>query len=267
MTISSRIHRKRAGIRGFSLLELTLVLLIFSMLIGMLLGVRIATMAEEKTEITNKRLDEIQKQLQWFRQVNHRLPCPSVPTVTIASASYGRESRTGTCDSSLSGYPGTMRYAAGTIPTKTIGLSDDYMYDGFGRRIRYVVMQEFTRDCAFVTYPISASGRAGMVINDEAGTASNSEALYVLVSHGMNGHGGYMQSGSRYDASSTNTAEQQNCDCSSAAVDTGVNGTFVDMLYKETTTASNRYDDILRYASREQIIASQDIDGTTETCP
>lgn len=262
MTMYSRTAK-----RGFSLLELTLVLLILGMVAGLYASARVATMMDEKRDITKKRLEAVQKQISGFRLLHHRLPCPSDPTVTIASAAYGNEQRSGDCDASLSGYPGALNLASGAVPTKSIGLSDDYMYDGWGRRFRFVVAQEFTRDCAFTTYPIDGTLYSGMTIKDAGGATKTSQAIYVIVSHGINGHGAYLQSGARYNADSSNAAEQDNCDCNAGAADTGLNASFVEQLYKETTTATDRFDDMLRYAHREQVLSLNDTEGVPESCP
>jgi len=258
----------RAKGSGFTLLEMMLVLLILSMLAGLFVTARIASMMDERKDLTLTRMQTIQKQVIWFRQINHRLPCPANPALTIASTSYGKENQAGACDPSLGGYPGTINVAAGSVPSKTLRLGDEFMYDGYGRRFTYEVAQEFTKPKAFCTWPISGSGVLGLTIKDESANVLSNQMLYALISFGLNGHGAYLQSGQLFSNGNTNANVAQNCACTSTGGTSSPNGTLIDAPFTQTNTgANNGYDDILSYASREQIASQDDINGTTEVCP
>lgn len=256
--------RARRG--GFTLLELTLVLLALAMVAGLFLNASLSTRTEEKRDITLKRMQGIEAALLRYRRLNHRIPCPADITLTTASASYGHEDRTGNCDPGVAG--GANYTVIGGVPSKTIGLQDEYMYDGWGRKFSFAVFHEFTKDCAFATSTIVPAGYAGIVVNDINGDARILDGVYLILSHGSNGHGGYLRSGTRYNAYSTNVSEHENCDCNSSAADTGADHIFIEADYTETSGApTNRFDDLLQFATREQVRSVQDENGTTETCP
>ncbi len=248
---------------------MTLVLFILSMILGAFVSAAMNSMMAAKRELTNKRMEEIDQQILWYRQVNHRLPCPAPDGLTTADPGYGVADRTGDCANAASGYPGAVEVAEGNVPTKQLGLDDEYMYDGWGRRFRYMVLQEFTRDCAFTLHPVVGGGYPGIIIRyRDNSTVTTDRVLYTLLSHGLNGHGGTLQSGAVYSASSTNTNEHENCDCDGNAAATTMDREFVEEYYEEDNTSlANRFDDILRYARRENLLSQNEVEGVTEVCP
>ena len=268
------LRTKAAG--GYTLLELTIVLTVL-MLVGIsYLSAEQARSSQEKYQITAERLDAIQTALVRYRRVNAALPCPARGAYTIASDHYGKAAaNAGSC---TGGTPAadynTTNLAAGTVPTKALGLDDEYMYDGWNRRFTYAVDTRATATCtapcitcAFVNYNI-ADATVGFTVNDSAGTARTSNAWYVLVSHGPNGHGAFLRSGTRYNSSSSNASEQLNCHCNSSAASTGLTAVFVDKALTESSADNfDRYDDIVRYALRSQLRSDYDESGTTESCP
>src|SRR5690242_8346084 len=82
---------------------------------------------------------------------NGRRPCPADGQYAINNANFGVEAATpGTCTGSTPAAPfgpdaGTSYVVGGTIPTKTLNISDDYAFDGWGRRMTYVVDTRATK--------------------------------------------------------------------------------------------------------------------------
>lgn len=109
--------------------------------------------------------------------------------------------------------------AAGVVPVRSLGLSDDYMLDGYGRRITYVVDTRATdqttcRDMATTKSP-------GLITVKD----NYNYVMWTLISHGRNGHGAFPAQGSsvanRINSGSTSTDERIN-----AFVDASFNPTF-----------------------------------------
>ena len=125
-----KFHRKNAG---FTLVEMTIVLVIVSLLIG---GLALSITAQQDTaniRDTQRRLDQAQEALLGFAAANGRLPCPAAPP-----AAGGAESPigTGACTNALNGF----------VPATTLGLSptdaQGYLVDAWGNPIRYAVFSD-----------------------------------------------------------------------------------------------------------------------------
>jgi prepilin-type N-terminal cleavage/methylation domain-containing protein len=121
-------------IRGFTLVEMAVVLVIVGLMLGGLLLPLSAQMDQQHFSETRKGLDDIQEALIGYAMVNGRLPCPATAT------SNGLESpptaSTGVaCDNPYNGF----------VPAVTLGLnhvdSSGYAVDGWGNRIHYAVTQ------------------------------------------------------------------------------------------------------------------------------
>lgn len=124
----------------------------------------------------------------------------------------------------------------GMVPTRTLGLSDDYAIDGWGRRIMYAVDATATSPpfTSRIPLPDMGSGpnssRITIIPYNFTPSATlyanykTSLAIYALISYGPDGHGGWPKSvnglyayGSGtvapIDAGSQNAFQWVNCNC------------------------------------------------------
>lgn len=131
MTASSHCptteHRRQ---RGFSLVELAVVLTIVALLLSSLLYTFSAQVEQRNRNETEQRLAEARELLLGFAIVNGRLPCPAT------AASYGVEAPAGggaACTSPYNGF----------LPAVTIGFKPidalGFGVDSWGNRIRYAL--------------------------------------------------------------------------------------------------------------------------------
>ncbi len=139
--------------RGFTLLELSIVLLLIGLIIGMSLVTLTGSIQASQYNVTVARMDAIEKALLNFAIANTRIPCPSDLTQLSGSATYGVEAgagsgsspgvATGACTGAsmvpVANFTSVSGAAEGGVPTRALGLPDDYIYDGWGRRFRYAV--------------------------------------------------------------------------------------------------------------------------------
>jgi len=102
----------RKNIIGFTLIELAIVLIVVSLLLGGLLVPISTQMDMQARRSTNENLREIKEALIGFAIINGRLPCPSTQ-VNPADANYGVEDVT--C---------TSPAVEGYLPWKTLGISE-----------------------------------------------------------------------------------------------------------------------------------------------
>jgi len=124
-------NRLRMAVRGFSLVELAVVMAIVAFLLGSLMYTLSAQVEQRNFEDTRRRLEQARDLLLAFAIVNGRLPCPAT------SASSGDESLTAGAGTACT------TYYAGYLPARAIGYqqvdSGGYAVDTWGNRIRYVV--------------------------------------------------------------------------------------------------------------------------------
>ena len=115
--------------RGFTLVELAIVLIIIALLSG---GLMMSLMAQQEniaSAETQRRLTEARDALLGFAAANGRLPCPASPASTGTENPVGG----GACANAWDGF----------LPAITLGLTpsneNGYAIDGWGNPIRYAV--------------------------------------------------------------------------------------------------------------------------------
>ena len=254
---------------GFTLLELSVVLVLIAVVLGGGWVTLNGYLQASRYNFTVARMDMIEKTLLDYSVANSRIPCPSDLLLTAGNANYGIEAANpGTC---LSGTPAaTFKSASGMVeggvPTRTLRLPDDYLYDGWGRRLRYAVDPIYTTSSSPLPVATSCSlsptpDASAITVKDATGASRSATAAYVLISHGMNGHGGYTSSGAITNGGSTNANELANCHCNSAGATTAAGGvqTSNAATYVQMAPTSNpasfldSFDDIVAYKDAWQL--------------
>lgn len=141
----------RISVRGFSLVELAVVMTIVALLLGGLMYTLSAQTEQRNFEETRRRLEQARELLLGFAIVNGRLPCPA------RSNNAGAEVRNaaGECKNTSGtiledNYGGTLSdgTVGGLLPAVTIGFqsvdSAGFAVDAWGNRIRYAVAKTIT---------------------------------------------------------------------------------------------------------------------------
>ncbi|MEI6730523.1 MAG: prepilin-type N-terminal cleavage/methylation domain-containing protein [Pseudomonadota bacterium] len=245
--------------KGFTLVELSIVLIIMSVVIGGSLTTFTASIKKTQFDLTSARIETIESALLSYSMTNLRIPCPADITKNLGDAAYATEGIT--CHN-IATLPTTP--IEGTIPTKELGLSDDYMYDGWGHRFRYAVDPAFTANITDTTnppktnpLPINSGGlciktTTGITVKDSTATARTTSAIYTIVSQGVDGHGGYTYNGSLFNGSLSNTDELKNCHCNSSAVASATDGIYVQKA-PTYTSATDQFDDIVAFKEAWQM--------------
>src|ERR1017187_256646 len=190
--------RTRAGKHGFTLLELSIVLVLIGVIIGMGLVTLTSSLQASQYNTTVARMDAIEKALLDYSIANNRIPCPSDLAQISSSATYGVEAgagsgsaigvATGVCTGTGMLPQATFKATSGTVeggvPTRALQLPDDYMYDGWGRRFRYAAASATTATGSLPAGVPSLCGSAasGITVNDVTGAARTTAAIYALIS-------------------------------------------------------------------------------------
>lgn len=195
-------RRTRRLVRGFTLTELAIVLVIVALLIGGMLVPLSAQQDIRNSAETQKQLNEIKEAVLGFALVHGRLPCPANPATATGTAGAGEEYS--------SSAAGCMTSLEGVVPWVTLGVPET---DAWGRRITYRVTADFAK-----TTPFTLASAGDIEVLVAAGGATLAENLpAVFISHGKNGLGAYLPSGSQLSASA-NASEQENTDADTSFV-------------------------------------------------
>lgn len=201
--------------RGFTLVEIAIVLVIVGLLLGGLLMPLSAQVEQRRISETQKTLDEIKEALIGFAVANKYLPCPADPTLASGTAGAGqaRPFAAGAC----AGGNG------GVLPWATLGVNET---DAWGNRYTYRVTVGFADTTTFFT--LSSSGDSTIRITS-GGTSVASTIPAVIVSHGKNGSGAYNTAGTQLTVS-TDADEVENSNNDTNFVSKTPTATFDDLV-------------------------------------
>jgi prepilin-type N-terminal cleavage/methylation domain-containing protein len=260
--------------KGFSLTELSIAIAIIAVIAGSALSVALTNDFYANTTQTNAKLDKIEEALASFLVINQRLPCPADGTQSITSESFGIESTPSVSGCGTANFTSGNVYA-GVIPTRTLQLPDEFMLDAWGRRITYAVDFRFANNvltnnnCDGTSSPIcfidTIANDASITVQDSSGAARTTQAIYVLISHGENGHGAFTKNGgtTRLNAYSGNNpwrngkfpSELENAHYSNEGSNTSYNTSFVSKQYqRDEANLSEYFDDMVRFRTKHSLI-------------
>ena len=177
------------GSKGFSLIEMAIVLFIVALLLGGLLPTASSQIEQQRRNDTRKQLDDIRNALFGYAIINGFLPCPST-MLDPANANYG------SADASCS----ANAVAEGYLPWKTLGVTETDAWGSKRNNIgdpwtgywRYRVDRNFagiafTLGTGFGTCP--GATLDCLVIQDSAGntlTNSTERPVAIVFSTGQN---------------------------------------------------------------------------------
>jgi prepilin-type N-terminal cleavage/methylation domain-containing protein len=205
---------RRASTRGFTLLEMAIVLVIVGFLLSGMLGGMSALQSVQRDDGTRRQLDEMRNALITFATINGRLPCPAAPATSEAVVGAGLERAP-----TLLGCTGG---AAGAFPWATLGLQQT---DAWGRRFSYRVTPAFARQAPAIT--LLAVG--DNTVRNLSAVSLATQVPAVIVSHGADGAGSRSRLGA-LAAAGSNASEQENADGDAIFVSDVPSGDFDDQV-------------------------------------
>ncbi|MEZ5445669.1 MAG: prepilin-type N-terminal cleavage/methylation domain-containing protein [Gammaproteobacteria bacterium] len=211
--------------KGFTLIELAVVLLVIGLLLVGLLGPLRTQVEARDRQRTQERLDEIRESIYGFASAYGRLPCPD-------TNGDGLENKPGA----------TCTAAQGTLPFVNLGVPG---LDAWGRRYVYRVDTAFADDgpggaagCPMPAPPTTFNlcDNGGIQILDAAGGGSVANQIpAVIVSHGANKLPG--------TASAFNDERENDPDAGAV----GTDATFVSTDYRNNP--ADEFDDLVTWIS------------------
>ena len=227
--------------RGFTLVEILVVLVIVAILLAMAMTLTRGITAAQKRSLTATRMAAVDAALVQFVMQQRRLPCPADGTIGNGLPNAGVEGwAAGACT--------TATQVNGVVPWITLGLSESDGTDGWDRRLTYRVHPTLVAANIMDMSQCDPAGAAaatgagacqapctnatvgncttptnyligkGLVIQNVVGATlmsqptvavpSNSAAAYVVISHGETGGGAYLGSGQLATTTTTDGLEE-----------------------------------------------------------
>lgn len=213
-------------IRGFTLVEIAVVLMILGLLLGGLLIPLSAQIDQQKIRVTQQRLEEIKEALIGFAILNRRLPCPASNTNGIETSG---------CNDNTEGF----------LPWIDLGIEK---YDAWGRLFRYRADASYTTTFPTPSTPITppvTTSKLEVQDNKESPTKfltlddGTSRVIAIIFSCGKNG----LPNAENDD----NGIVNNNATCTNSQ-------TPNDSLYTQDSFVENQFDDILVWLPKTILI-------------
>ncbi len=287
--------QKRVNQRGTALLSLSIIIIILGLITGSGLQLYKIYQWHKAEETTRKHLDVIETALMDFFHREGRFPCAASinapPDTQNGNTRFGEEIN-GNCKTSSR--DGTWLQAGrfytseivriGGVPTRTLGIHDKYMLDGWGHRIVYALDADAVETGYWQTsgdepgsiYLIDdfdlrkpESWQTGFIgwdslrlygsdledlVEDESLISPEGGAIYVLVAPGQDSRGAYNRQGQEIKPCVLYTLAWENCDYTQTSIFLGGNGDniFIAAPQKQYNGNVNDFTATLRYKGKFQ---------------
>lgn len=254
--------------KAFSLIELSIVILIISILITGSIGISKTATDSAKSKVTKERMNIVYAAISNFVAKNKRLPCPASSIVTKGSTTYGTEGFSGSACTGSFISTNASNLTWGMVPTKTLGLDQDMAEDGFGTKFSYVVDNRFAvasvNTASTTGFEIIKSAPAQsdadsvdlLGINPQAPSGTNlldnQNAILLLLSHGANKYNGYNANGTSINGASGLSDENNNSCNENGSCSTSSTASFNRDFVVNSTDPN--FDDVVLFKTKAQLV-------------
>jgi len=238
--------------KAFSLIELSIVLLISAILMTGALSVSVHAVNNAKIRETKDRVNKIYIAIGQYLLVNKKLPCPAeIKDSKSNDADYGiAAAGDGLCTdgTGTSAYTSGIK-AYGMVPVQTLGLPLEMAEDAFGNKFAYIVDKVMT-----VASTFASTDSALTVVEKPASTEVNSvtNAAFFIISYGPNQFGAIGADSNVQNPTSADADEIANSIVNPVEANAPPYGTFGNKIIYSSGN-SEQFDDIIFYKTRMQL--------------
>jgi len=242
--------------KGFTLIEIAVVLVIVGVLIGSFTGTFSDRIETTRRDNTKNQIDDIKLSILGFASTKGRLPCPATTT------GAGQEQPVG-------GGPCTLQH--GFVPAVTLGLSgavnrDGLLIDSWGNPIRYSVTASdtsaFTKSASGGIKDIGMAALNPDLVICSGDSSSDTDcvggpnmladnAVFVVISLGKDGSDFITNliPNSDQGENASEATVVANAAGENLAYTVADNRVFVSKSYSDIASAAGRFDDIITWCS------------------
>lgn len=197
---------------GFSLIEACIALTVIGLLMAPVIAEYNDHMRKIERNITSSNNFAVKSAIDAYYMKNGRYPCPASLNKKMGDDGYGQEPVPltatscippgavagqcveGVCLATDAG--GANAVLHGGVPFAELQINEDRTYDGYGRRLSYVLSANMGRRLATELFPLAGSIQYDLIDEDtDALTASVDAAHFLVMSHGNNGLGAFTKDG------------------------------------------------------------------------
>lgn len=255
------MHKKNYR-TAYSLIELSIVIIIISILITGALSVSIGSINNAKIKTTNERLAEVYKGIGNFLVTYKRLPCPaSLKKIKTSDSDYGVEVGGGSDCVGAGVYESNSsnNLVYGMVPVRALGLPNNMAEDSFESKIIYIVDKNFTNTLGTTpnfSSPTFATANylSVITINEKpAGVVqvATNDAIITLISFGANKAGAFNANSAVQNARSADADELDN---DATNFNDGANTADFNNTIVASSGNSDVFDDIILFKRRDNLV-------------
>jgi prepilin-type N-terminal cleavage/methylation domain-containing protein len=273
MTFDFGIATTRASNRGFTLVEIAIVVVIVSVLLTLGITALNAQLTNTAISATKKKQSTIQDSLTTYLGLHGQLPCPDVDYLTLAPDGIENRGATGTPAIP----PVTTNACAsnyGIVPYVTLGLPQEAAVDGWDNFFSYYVSNNAPANADWSLVANFHMGNVGAfnvwsttgIATPLASTAGRTGAVVLVVSHGKNGYGAITVQGTPNTPPPVGNDEYLNTLACKANPGSAPLCTAVDFWKRDstdsTTAPGGPFDDIVLFLEPSDLLTPLTKDGT-----
>ncbi len=244
---------RKDGSAGMSIFQVAFVVSLAGIFASIAIQIYKTSLLFQSEQITLERLSKIELAMNVYIQRNGFAPCAASRTQGIDSAGYGLSipdctvAAAGT--QSVSGAGGMARL--GAVPTRTLNLPDDHMYDGWGNQLTFAISENLAINPA--TY---SANDGSIIVQTHDGGVLEGNAMYAVVSHGPDTAGAFNRLGIVDLACDPSVNDGENCN-NDSIFRTSFNLVGNDEVSQYSRAdASQHHDDYMTYSAKQNIVFS-----------
>ena len=230
--------------RGFSLIELSMVIAISGLMLGFVLQSKQSAGISTCYPATKNQLATIRTAIESFARKNDRLPMPASRTAGVEDITYGREALAAGVTTAGTSY-------WGAVPFQALALPASFGADCWGNKLTYVVTSALTTNATSGGF-MDTTVNGTITLKSTTATTINTATAYAVISHGEDGLGAVKANATTASWCSGATLKSLNCLATAATV--------ADAAFNNGSGAGgNYYDDVIVTRGKPQTVANTNL--------